>query len=154
MKRRETPLDAAVILQTLDRYGVDYVLIGGLAVQAHGHVRTTQDVDLFPDAATENLEHLVGALSDLRARPVMANVQHLLAAETHVLDTPAGGLDVHLKPPGSAPWIEVRRRAMVLEVVGTTVPVAGRDDLIAMKRAAGRPIDRGDIIALTEPDPQ
>jgi len=44
----------------------------------------------------------------------------------------------------------MRRRALNLEVIGLRVPVVGRDDLIAMKRAAGRPVDLGDVIALTE----
>lgn len=37
----------------------------------------------------------------------------------------------------------------MIDVVGVTVAIAGLDDLIAMKRASGRPVDRGDIIALT-----
>lgn len=150
MTRRETPLDAAAIMQALARREVEYVLIGGLAVQAHGHVRTTQDVDVFPSRARENLERLADAIEDLGARP-SPGAKELAAAETHVLETDAGGLDVHLAPPGAAPWEDVRRRAMVLDVVGVHVAVAGLDDVIAMKRAAGRPIDRGDILALTEP---
>jgi predicted nucleotidyltransferase len=149
--RRETPLDAALILQALDRHGVEYVLIGGLAVQAHGHVRTTQDVDVFPAGDTANLERLAAALVDLGARPGRSGAPALRAAATHILETVAGGLDIHNQPPGAAPWTEVKRRAMIVKVVGVRVAVAGRDDLIAMKRAAGRPIDRGDIIALTEP---
>jgi hypothetical protein len=43
------------------------------------------------------------------------------------------------------------RRALRLDVAGVTVLVAGLDDLIAMKRASGRPIDRGDIATLTSP---
>jgi len=53
-------------------------------------------------------------------------------------------------PAGAAPYAEVRARALVIEL-DVQVAVVGRDDLIAMKRASGRPIDRSDIIALTEP---
>ena len=56
---------------------------------------------------------------------------------------------MHLQPPGAAPYPLLRRRALVIEVAGTTVAVAGLDDLIAMKRASGRPSDIRDIAALT-----
>jgi predicted nucleotidyltransferase len=153
--RRETPLDAAAILQALARHEVEYVLIGGLAVQAHGHVRTTQDVDVFPRRDPDNLARLERALSEIGARPAPGRGSRspgpkaLAAASTHVLETDAGGLDVHFDPLGAAPWHDVRRRAMVIDVVGVEVAVAGLDDVIAMKRAAARPIDRGDIAALT-----
>jgi hypothetical protein len=157
MTRRETPLDAATILATLARHEVAYVLIGGLAVQAHGHVRTTQDVDVFPLRERGNMERLAAALAELEARPAAARAggaptaKTLARRTTHVLETAAGGLDLHLAPPGAASWAEVRERSMVLDVAGVKVAVAGLDDVIAMKRAAGRPIDRGDILALTEP---
>jgi predicted nucleotidyltransferase len=155
--RRETPLDPAAILHAFDRHGVEYVLIGGLAVQAHGHLRTTQDVDVFPSRERRNLERLAAALTELGARPAGTSrggppsARSLASAANHVLETDAGGLDVHLQPPGAGTWPAVRERAMVLEVVGVQVAVAGLDDVIAMKRAAGRPIDRGDILALTQP---
>jgi predicted nucleotidyltransferase len=154
MTRRETPLDAASILQVLARHGVEYILIGGLAVQAHGHIRTTQDVDIFPSPDPENLERLALALGDLGAHPAdrptgsTPSARELGAASTHVLETEAGGLDVHLTPAGAASWAELRRRALVLDVVDTRVAVAGLDDLIALKRATGRPIDRSDVLAL------
>jgi hypothetical protein len=66
------------------------------------------------------------------------------------LDTDAGGIDVHATPPGSAPYAQLRARALVIDL-DVPVPVAGLDDLIAMKRASGGPIDRSDIVALTEP---
>jgi hypothetical protein len=68
------------------------------------------------------------------------------------LDTDAGGVDVHLAPPGAAPYADLRARALAL-TLDTEVLVAGRDDLIAMKYASGRTIDRSDIIALTEIHP-
>lgn len=159
MTRREIPLDASAILRALSEHAVDYVVIGGVAVQAHGHTRTTQDLDLVPAPGTENAERLVAALTDLRARPVgighSARPQIRLPSQGVLeLDTAAGGVDIHITPPGAARYDDVRGRALELEVSGVRIAVAGLDDLIAMKRASGRPIDRSDIVALTEPDPE
>lgn len=159
MTRREIPLDAAEILVVLDRHEVDYVLIGGMAVQAHGHVRTTQDADLLPGPEPANLVRLAAALNELGARPAGVSEPpagwvlepNSFTAGVVALDTHAGGVDVHPQPEGSDRYEDVRARALVLNVAGARVPVAGLDDLIAMKRAAGRPIDRGDVLALTQP---
>jgi hypothetical protein len=151
--RREIPIDAAAILRVLAAHKVEYVVIGGLAVQAHGHPRTTQDLDLVPEPTPENRARLLAALSELGARPVGGPTPGLVSIpETGVLelDTDAGGIDVHVAPPGAAPYDELRARALVIHL-DVPVAVAGRDDLIAMKRASGRPIDRSDIIALTAP---
>jgi hypothetical protein len=58
MTRREVPLDARRILEALGEHHVDYTVIGGLAVQAHGHPRTTQDVDLVPAPGAPNRARL------------------------------------------------------------------------------------------------
>lgn len=59
------PLDASEIFRALQRHGVGYVVIGGLAVETHGHVRMTNDVDLIPDPDPSNLAALANALNDL-----------------------------------------------------------------------------------------
>ena len=46
------PLDAGALIAALHRHAVDYMVIGGIALQAHGHVRTTQDLDIFTVADT------------------------------------------------------------------------------------------------------
>lgn len=120
------------------------VVIGGLAVQAHGHVRTTQDVDVFPSPDRANLERLALALRSLDAHlekgdNTRIDAERIAAAQMLTLDSQAGGIDVHLSPPGADVYERVRARALVIEVAGISVAVAGRDDLIAMKRAAGRP---------------
>ena len=159
MTRREIPLDAARILRVLSEHEVAYVVIGGLAVQAHGHTRTTQDIDLMPDPAPENMQRLAGALHALggraagERRPLPGHrLRALLDASVASLDTDVGGVDVHQRPPGAATYEDLRARALVVEVAGVTVSIAGRDDLIAMKRASARPVDRGDVIALTAPE--
>ena len=156
MTRRETPLDAFRILEALSEHGVDYVLIGGLAVQAHGHTRTTQAVDLVPAGTGDNLARLTRALESINARAAgggkpPAEPLALPTDGVASLDTDAGGVDVHLAPPGAPTYASLRERALVIELRGLRVPVASRDDLIRMKRASARPIDRGDVIALTEP---
>lgn len=160
MTRRDVPLAADAILRCLSDHGVDYLLIGGLAVQAHGHVRTTQDADVLPAPGLANLDRLAAALAELNARPSgdgslpggVLDGAAIEGAAVLSLDTDAGGVDVHTSPPGAASFAAMRGRALELEVAGTRVAVVGRDDLIAMKRAAGRPLDRGDVIALTAPE--
>jgi hypothetical protein len=152
--RREIPLDASALLHTLAAHGVEYVVIGGVAVQAHGHPRTTQDLDVVPEPSAENLKRLGDALSSLSARPLgqhRARDVKLPTTGVLELDTDAGGIDVHFDPPGAAPYPRLRARALEIQL-DALVPVAGLDDLIAIKRASGRPIDLGDILALTEPD--
>lgn len=152
MTRHEIPLDAAAILRALSDHHVDYVVIGGLAVQTYGHPRTTQDLDLVPEPSQTNRARLRDALTALGARPVgEAEPMEVELPATGVLelDTDAGGVDVHLDPPGAPPYPALRERALKVEL-DVTVLVAGRDDLIAMKRASGRPIDRSDMLALTE----
>lgn len=158
MTQREIPLDASEILRVLSQHGVEYVVIGGVAVQAHGHPRTTQDLDVFPAPGKDNLAELEAALAALHARPVGASTRgampiRLPADGVLELDTDAGGVDVHVAPAGAAAYEEVRGRAMELRLLGVRIAVAGRDDLIAMKQVSGRPIDRSDIVALSEPDP-
>lgn len=160
MTRSDVPLAADAILRCLAEHAVDYLLIGGLAVQAHGHVRTTQDADVLPAPGRANLDRLAAALAELNARPVggatlprgALDGEAIENADVLGLDTDAGGVDIHLSPPGGASFAAMRQRALELDIAGTHVAVAGRDDLIAMKRASGRPLDRGDVIALTAPE--
>jgi hypothetical protein len=56
------------LLRVLAGHGVDYVLIGGVAVQAYGHVRTTLDLDVIASWYPENVGRLAGALTELGAQ--------------------------------------------------------------------------------------
>jgi hypothetical protein len=152
-----TPLDPERIFAVLDAHRVEYVVIGGLAVQVHGHVRMTNDVDLIPSPTPENLEHLAAALTELDARVLnpgseqpKIDARMLPRATPWQLSTPHGDIDVPHEAPGAAPFSQLRERALVIAVGDRTIPIAGRDDLIRMKRARGRPVDLADIAALTE----
>jgi hypothetical protein len=158
-ERRPEPLDAQRILEELARHEVDYVLVGGLAAQTHGNTRMTNDVDLIPAPDPRNLDRLTEALRALDARvlnpgqeELEIDAKMLPRATIWQLATPHGDIDVLRDAPGAAPYPELRERALVISLDDARIPVAGRDDLIRMKLARGRPIDRADVAALTDPE--
>jgi hypothetical protein len=63
-----------------------------------------------------------------------------------------GAIYVIHDAPGAPPYDELRGRALEIELGQIRLAVAGRDDLISMKRASGRPVDLEDLAALTEGD--
>lgn len=62
------PLDRDRIIECLDRFGVDYLLVGGIGAQLHGAVRPTLDFDSLPSMSKENLGRLAEAMRELNAR--------------------------------------------------------------------------------------
>lgn len=150
-------LDASRIFQALAEHGVDYVLIGGIAVQTHGHVRMTNDADLIPAPDPANLARLADALDELGAR--ILNPGHegdrisatmLPRATIWQFATKAGGVDVTHEVPGGRNFDQLREAALEVQLGEISVPVAGLDDLIRMKEARGRKVDLEDIAALTD----
>jgi predicted nucleotidyltransferase len=154
--------DPRQILITLVDNGVDFVVVGGIAVQAHGHGRGTKDLDVIPRPDLLNTSRLGEALAALGAsllrvdRPVDVTDPHLLERAPLVpLVTQHGRLDllnVTLTRGAPHSYDELRDRAVETSIDGRTVLVAGLDDLIRMKRAAGRDVDLDDIGALTRSD--
>ncbi len=155
--RRPEPLDAQRILEELARHEVDFVLVGGMAAQTHGNTRMTNDVDVIPQPDPQNLARLAEALRALDARVLNPGHENLEVdaamlprATIWQLATPHGDIDVLHEAPGAAPYDQLRERALVITLDEVSVPVAGRDDLIRMKLARGRPVDRADVAALTD----
>jgi hypothetical protein len=153
----DTPLDAERILRALAEHGVDYVLIGGLAVQTHGHVRTTNDADLIPAPDPDNLARLAAALRSLDARVLNPgqegteiDAQMLPRATIWQFASRDGGIDVMHEVPGGRSFDELRGRALHVQLGDIDVTVVGLDDLIQMKLARGRPVDLADVDSLTD----
>lgn len=150
------PLDAQRILEELAKHEVDFVLVGGMAAQTHGNTRMTNDVDVIPEPDPRNLARLADALRALEARvlnpgheDLEINAEMLPRATIWQLATPHGDIDVMHEAPGAAPYDKLRERALVIALDELRIPVAGRDDLIRMKLARGRPVDRADVAALS-----
>ncbi len=155
------PSDPLRVFRTLNRHEVDYVVIGGYAMIAHGSTRTTQDVDFVASRDPLNLQRLERALAALGAE-LWGVDAHLMGVEldartfaegaNFTLVTAAGGLDYFNEVPGGVPYEQLRARAVVAESGDVQLRVAGIDDLVRMKRAAGRPRGLQDIAFLTQLD--
>lgn len=155
-----TPADPDALLGALTSHEVEFLLIGGLAVIAHGHTRTTRDVDIIPAPRSENWRRLGAALTDLQASAIDDRGRRLpldlshpesLAIGNYFLDTTAGGLDIlNGTRPDLKRWLKLAEHALEVSLGGKAVQVIGLDDLIRLKREAGREQDLRDIAALTE----
>jgi hypothetical protein len=153
----QPPLRPLELLRVLVEHDVDFLVIGGIAVAAHGYVRGTKDVDVIPQPSRENLGRLVNALVALGARPELGDfrpdempleldLEGLEQGGNWFLSTRYGRLDLMQSVEGARSYEQLRAAA----IVKGGVAYVGLDDLIAMKNAAGRDLDRIDIRALEE----
>jgi predicted nucleotidyltransferase len=148
--------DPEPLLRHLVRAGVDFVVIGGVAVAAQGYGRSTKDLDIVYATNAANLERLGEVLVALGARlrgiaddvPFVADARTLKRTQILTLDTTLGGIDLLVDPDGAARYEEMRERALVVNLDGVEVRIVSLEDLLSMKRAAGRPQDIADIDAL------
>jgi hypothetical protein len=155
-------LDLEPLLKVLFDHEVDLIVVGGYAVAAHGHVRATKDIDICPDFASDNLRRLAAALVELEAEPIgleefVASGEFDLAPDfaglarggNWTLMTKYGRLDVmqHLDGlgKGGGGWKQLAQHAVRRKFLGHECLFCGYEDLLKMKRGAGRPQDKIDV---------
>ncbi|MDP1995945.1 MAG: hypothetical protein Q8J90_01990 [Gallionella sp.] len=147
------------LLKMLDEAGVDFVLVGGLAVALHGYQRVTMDVDVVVAMDGENLQRFMAAAKAAGLRPTIPvpleslaqpdlieqwhRENGMLAFSLRGAETMATVLDVLVRPV--VPFADLRRDASVVKVGAVDIPVASIAHLIAMKTGTGRSKDAIDI---------
>lgn len=151
------------MLRLLCEHRVAFVVIGGFAVQFHGYVRATQDIDIVPDPSPENMHRLWDALQtvspeqldlgELRPQemPYQLTRENLAnSGGNWRLRTDLGVLDIMQWVDGVDSYDELRTHAVAdaPPEVGHPVWFAGLDDLLTMKEEAGRDADRLDVTTL------
>jgi len=142
------------LLRRLAAADVQFVLIGGLSLNAWGVVRGTRDVDIVPETSLDNLARIAevatSAGGHVQTGTALAGSTFSIAALLTqggrvMIETALGPLDVVQGLPGVPSHEELTSRSTTVEVLGTRVAVCALDDLRAMKRAAGRTRDLADL---------
>lgn len=141
--------DFSEFLRCLTARKVRFLVVGGHAVSFHGYPRFTHDVDVVILPEQGNAEALLGALADFGFDSVSLQVSDFLTPTTVVLGRPPAHIDIMTVIKGvdlDEAW--VRREVGTLD--GVEVAFISRQDLIAHKRAVGRPEDLADIARISD----
>lgn len=165
----------AELLQSLSEEEVQYVLVGGLAVQLHGYMRSTFDIDLVLAMTNKNLARFIAVAKRYGLVPsIPVSIDSLMdanqieqwhremgqAGKPHsgcsqkgmlafALREPqigGGVVDILVRP--NVPFEQLMANAVAGKLFAYKVWIASIDDLLTMKRIADRPKDRLDIAAL------
>jgi predicted nucleotidyltransferase len=155
-------LDIRGILGELVAADVEFLLIGGIAVGYHGHVRATKDVDVVPAPDQANLERLAQVLERLDAEvegadefdsdelPDPLDPAVLALGGNWVLLTRLGRLDIMQWIGDHALWEKLSPAAIEDDIGGLPIKIVSYDGLIALKQQAARPEDLTDLQRLRQ----
>jgi predicted nucleotidyltransferase len=131
------------LLRCLNEHKVKFVVIGATAFPVHGYSRATLDIDIFIHPTRRNAENTLKALGAFGYDIADITVSDLLAKKLlirqYIVET-----DIHPFVKGVT-FERVWKGKVRAKFGKTSVFFASLSDLIAMKRAAGRPQDREDL---------
>jgi hypothetical protein len=153
--------DARMIVEILERYRVEYVLVGGFAAVLYGARRPTEDIDIAPAGTPDNLQRLSAALGELQARIRVDGVPEGLAFDTSGealrgmtmlnLRTAYGDCDLTFAPAGfPGGYADLIAGAHEHRIGDVIVKVAALGDIIRSKASANRPKDHEALPELEE----
>jgi hypothetical protein len=151
--------DLGSLLALLHEREVRFVVIGGVAVAAHGYVHGTADLGLVPDPDPDNLKRITEVLAELEATlPTAEDRRFDPKSDAGVIrrggnvtaDTGFGGLDVVQRTRGVPSFSQLDADAIETELLGIPVRVCSLVRLREMKEAQGRPEDKADLANLPE----
>lgn len=142
------------LLRRLSEASVEFVVVGGLALNAWGVIRGTKDVDIVVSPEPGNLRRLAAVAVDAnghvqQGEALLGSALSIAAALAHgdqvPIETDLGCLDVVQGLDGIPSFDDLRSRATEAEILGSIVSVCSLEDLKTMKRAAGRTRDLADL---------
>lgn len=152
------------VFKALNDRGVRYLVVGGVAVVLHGHMRYTKDLDLVVDLAPEQAAAAIEALlalglvpsvpvdpllfADAEAREAWIREKGMTVFSLRHPDDARLVVDLFVDPPSDFETLWAGSEELQLDT--TSVRVVSLDDLIVMKRTAGRPRDMLDVDELEQ----
>lgn len=147
------------VFDALNEAGVRFVVVGGVAVVLHGHIRYTRDLDLVidlePTAALRAMKALSAqgfvpkvpvepeAFADAAQRAAWIEERNMMVFSLWDVANPLRNIDLFVRSP--RPFEELYRRSKLMPIGYSTVRVVAIDDLISLKLEAGRPQDLVDV---------
>jgi hypothetical protein len=142
-------------LRLLTQHQVEFVIVGGVAISAHGSSYLTYDLDVCYARTRDNLKRLAAALTPYRPRPrdfpvdlpFIWDEQTLKQGTNFTLTTDLGNIDLLGELKGLGGYAEARAASVVMNLFGLPCQVLSLAALIITKRAAGR---TKDLLALPE----
>jgi predicted nucleotidyltransferase len=146
------------LLEVLVTERVEFVIVGGVALIAHGFTRLTEDLDVCYERSSDNLDRLARALAPLhptlrgapRGLPFALDARTLKAGLNFTLESDAGDIDLLGELAGVGMYQQVVIDAVALEIYGHQVRIISLEKLELAKRAAGRAKDLADLEAIRE----
>ncbi|MFD2571591.1 nucleotidyltransferase [Spirosoma soli] len=146
--------DVRLLLESLNRYSVQFLLVGGMAGVIHGHVRTTQDMDLWIKSDEQNKHNLILALkeNEVAGADYLKDVPLIFGWSSVSVGKYGFTLDMgyNLKAFRDVDFDVCYKRAIEVTFDGVTFKVIQLNDLITEKLATGRPKDILDIEELNK----
>ena len=152
-------LDYRTFFEELNHKEIDYLVVGGLAVNFHGVPRMTYDIDLMIHLVVGNINRLIALLNtwdyasrapvqpeelaDEQMRALWIREKNMQAFSFYSDSQPLREIDVVIDSP--IEYEELKGRAIVFDLKGVKVPVISIGDLIEIKRKVGRKQDLSDI---------
>ena len=154
-----TMLDYLGIFKKFNEEGIRYLVVGWLAMNLLGVPRATYDIDILIDLEDDNIHALMNLMKEWGFKPkipvnamdfadrskrdewiVTKNMKafNLVNAKWALSE-----IDIIIDAPVA--YLEARKRSKKISVQGVSIPVISIDDLIKMKHAAGRELDKADI---------
>ncbi len=153
-----------LVVKALAAANVCYLIVGGVAVVLHGHLRTTLDLDLVIQLERENLDRalkvftdlgfeprvpvLLGAFADAQNREIWSREKNMVVFSLWHPGLAGFAVDLFLEEPFD--FEAVYGRAVSVRLEEVTATVLSLDDLIAMKKSAARPQDLLDVDSLLD----
>jgi len=150
--------DYQTMVAALDDRGVEFVIVGAVALVLQGSARVTRDLDICYSREQANLDRLARALKPLAPTlrgapndlPFTLDAVTLKAGLNFTLQSKAGDLDLMGEITGIGAYPAVRRLSIVMRVYERDVQVLSLDGLERAKRAAGRLKDLADLAEIRE----
>ena len=146
--------DFVEMLSALTETGAEFLVVGAHALAAHGVPRATGDLDIWVKGSADNATRVLSALEKFGAPLIDLTTSDLTTPGTvYQIGVPPSRIDILTSISGvtfERAWVQ----RLTVEIDGIAVPILGKEQFIANKRAVGRPKDLSDLELLAEADRQ